>query len=165
MKSKYLLLISLFFFLTACWRPEPVPVSTTKYKPILMKRSEMEKIVIHAAIPLQKTGKIYVYGKYLFVNESKKGVHIIDYSKPYFPENLGFLLIPGNEDIAIKNNIIYADNGTDIVAIDMTNPMTPTVVTRLKDALAEKSPPDYLEVPSNFQKSNRPSETIIVSWE
>lgn len=80
---------------------------------------------------LTSPGKIYFKDQYLFVNEVSKGIHIIDNSDPSAPQNISFINIPGNVDIAIKGNILYADNYTDLVAINLNNITSGTVTNRL----------------------------------
>jgi hypothetical protein len=67
-------------------------------------------------------GKFYIDGKTIFLSEINKGIHIIDNSDPVHPVQIAFLNIPGNEDIAIKGNTLYADMYTDLLAIDISNP-------------------------------------------
>ena len=43
---------------------------------------------------LVNLGKIYVKDNYIFINELKKGLHIIDNSNPQQPQNIAFLKIP-----------------------------------------------------------------------
>ena len=38
------------------------------------------------------------------------------------PKNISFINIPGNEDMAIKGNTLYADAYGDLVTFDITNP-------------------------------------------
>lgn len=162
---KYIL-VFFVVVLIGCYKGDPVPFRETIYKPIIMRRSEIEKsIKIVAPKPIVAPKKIYIYKNYLFINENKKGVHILNNKNPESPINLGFLLIPGNEDIAIKNDVIYADNGTDLIAIDMKDPLNPIVTTRIKNKLMEKSPPDYGDIPYEYKPQNRPYETIIMGWE
>jgi hypothetical protein len=73
------------------------------------------------AQPIQNPGKIYVIGNTIFLAEKEKGIHIIDYSNPANPVNKAFIFIPGNEDMAIDNNILYADCYTDLLSIDITD--------------------------------------------
>lgn len=68
---------------------------------------------------LQQTGKIYLHGDYILVNEMRKGIHVIDNADPKAPKNIGFIDIPGNVDIAMKDNILYADNYTDLLVMDV----------------------------------------------
>jgi hypothetical protein len=75
-----------------------------------------------AAVPVKKPGKIFVQGNYIFLNEIDKGVHIIDNTNPAAPVNKYFVAIPGNLDLAVKGTTLYADNYTDLVTLDITNP-------------------------------------------
>ncbi len=82
---------------------------------------------------LVNPGKIYVYDNYLIINEVKKGLHIIDNTNPTNPVNLSFLKIPGVLDMAVRDNILYADSYTDLVALDITNPKSIKEVGRVKN--------------------------------
>ncbi|MFX8653166.1 hypothetical protein ABTM19_20785, partial [Acinetobacter baumannii] len=66
-------------------------------------------------------GKICIKDNYIFLAEKEKGIHIIDNSDPSNPINKAFISIPGNEDLAINNQILYADCYTDLLAIDISN--------------------------------------------
>ncbi|MCB0706318.1 MAG: hypothetical protein KDC34_13460 [Saprospiraceae bacterium] len=83
---------------------------------------------------LENPGKIYFYNDYVFINEIRKGVHVIDNSNPSSPVNIGFIGIPGNVDIAIRDGIMYADNFIDLLSIDISDPSYPELVERTEDA-------------------------------
>ncbi|HAM98191.1 MAG TPA: hypothetical protein DCQ26_06235 [Marinilabiliales bacterium] len=68
-----------------------------------------------------QSGKIYFKDDYIYVNEFQKGIHIIDNSDPENPINMKFIDIPGNVDLAIKGNILYADSYVDLVSIDISD--------------------------------------------
>lgn len=70
-----------------------------------------------------QAGKIYLRGHYIFLNEVDRGIHIIDNSIPESPRNVAFIDIPGNMDIAIKGNTLYADAYTDLITLDITDPL------------------------------------------
>ncbi len=70
---------------------------------------------------INKPGKIYLYKNYIFINNQNYGVHIIDNSDSKKPVNKAFLKIPLNEDISIKNDILYADTMGDLVAINISD--------------------------------------------
>src|SRR6266496_3434035 len=74
-------------------------------------------------------GKIYVLGNYIFMNEIGRGVHIIDNANPASPVNKAFINIPGNEDIAVKGNTLYADCFTDFMVIDISDPSNVSLKT------------------------------------
>jgi len=77
-----------------------------------------------------EVGKIYYKAPYIFVNEVNKGIHVIDNSDPSSPMNVAFINIPGNLDIAVKDQILYADSYIDLVAIDISDPLNAKEIWR-----------------------------------
>jgi hypothetical protein len=67
-------------------------------------------------------GKLFYKDGFVFLNETMKGVHVIDVRNPAQPINKAFIKIPGNIDIAVRENTLYADFYTDLIAIDITDP-------------------------------------------
>jgi len=82
---------------------------------------------------LSVPGKIYTYGNYLFITEANKGIHVVDNTDPASPHFINFINIPGNVDLAINNNILYADNYVDLLAFDVADPRHITQVNQLND--------------------------------
>lgn len=78
-------------------------------------------------------GKIYVKDNYIFINELKKGLHIIDNANPQQPQNIAFLKIPGVIDIAVKDNILYVDSYMDMVTFDISDPKAIKETGRVKE--------------------------------
>ena len=117
-----ILLISLCSGLTSCFK-DTCRNKYTLYKPVYKSltaiRSDMKNT---PATPLEEVGKIYTYGHFLFVNEKNKGVHVIDNTNPSSPINASFIKIPGNYDIAVKGDYLYADSYSDLVVFDISNP-------------------------------------------
>ena len=70
---------------------------------------------------LTKLGKIYLYKNYIFINEKNIGIHVIDNADNKNPKNIGFIKILLNEDISIKDNVVYADSLGDLVSIDISD--------------------------------------------
>jgi hypothetical protein len=68
--------------------------------------------------------------------------------------------------MAVKDNVLYVDNATDLVAItfDTTNWAGITVSKRIRDILPELSPPDYQYIPWEYTRTKRPKNTVIVGW-
>lgn len=79
---------------------------------------------------LERTGKIYTYQQYLFINEPEKGIHLFDNSDPKNPLAMAFLDIPGNVDLAVQNDFLYADNYVDLVVFDIADPRNIQMVGR-----------------------------------
>src|SRR5690349_14411564 len=100
----------------------------TYYEPIYKTKAEVrDNIKSNQPRSIEKPGKIYIFGKFIFLNEIDKGIHVIDNSNPANPKNLSFIDIPGNLDIAATGSILYADMYTDLVAIDISSPLKVTV--------------------------------------
>ncbi|MCP4441227.1 MAG: hypothetical protein GY810_20170 [Aureispira sp.] len=89
-----------------------------------------EVIGLRDATTLQHPGKIYTKDQYLLIGEIGKGVHVFDNTDPRSPKNLAFIQIPGNVDVAIKGDVIYADNFMDLVTLNAKTGK----VTRVKNA-------------------------------
>ena len=93
---------------------------TPNYKSLTEVRADMKSSPSQA---LKNPGKIYIYGNYIFLNEPDAGIHIIDNSQPTAPKNLAFIPIPGNVDLAVTGNTLYADSYCDLVTFDISNPL------------------------------------------
>ncbi|NTW26357.1 MAG: hypothetical protein HGA37_16780 [Lentimicrobium sp.] len=131
--------------------------------PVYMGLDEFRGAVKRTSpMSLENPGKIYFKDNYLFVNEYHKGVHIIDNSNPSSPAMVAFLEIPGNVDIAIRNNILFADSFIDLVAIDISDPSNPVEVDRIEDAFPNVLPPIDYTYPVyglDFSKG------VVIGWE
>lgn len=100
----------------------------TIYEPIYKSKAEVQaEIKSSTAISISNPGKIYLYGNYIFLNDVNKGVHVIDNSNPSNPVIKSFISIPGNVDIAVKGTMLYADLYTDLVVVDIADPLNATL--------------------------------------
>jgi hypothetical protein len=166
-KIKFVCLGLLLPLLVACHggemdAPWPSGGGTTTYEPIMMPRSQLEtSVMFKPARSLNNAGKIYMLGDYIYISERYKGVHIINNTDPQNPVNEGFIQIPGNLDVAGKGNMLYVDNGVDLVTIDISDPQTLRVTDRIVNALPEMAAPDG-GVAARI--NNRPADAVIVGW-
>lgn len=104
---------------------------------------------------IERPGKLFIKGDYIFLNEIDKGIHIINNSDPASPKNVAFIDIPGNMDLAVKGNILYADLYTDLVTLDITSPLQVTVKSIIDNAFPER----------RYSNGFRPDNSkIIVNW-
>ena len=87
---------------------------------------------------IESPGKLFMYGNYIFLNEVDKGVHVIDNSNPAQPVNKYFINIPGNVDVAVRGNILYADMYSDMVTIDISNPSAVQLKGVVNNAFPER---------------------------
>jgi hypothetical protein len=105
----------------------------------LMSAEQMRNLPVGMTTPVKlgKSGKIYSYKDLLFINEPYKGIHIYDNANPSAPISKAFLQIPGNIDLAINNNILYADSYIDLLAFDISNIANIKQVKRLNDVFKQ----------------------------
>ncbi|PCE65842.1 LVIVD repeat-containing protein [Sediminicola luteus] len=90
--------------------------------------------------PILESGKIYVYGDLVFVNDKNAGVHIIDNSVRARPVKVAYLEIPANVDISVKNDFLYADSLMDLLVFDISDINSIRLVNRLENVLAHHQP-------------------------
>jgi hypothetical protein len=70
---------------------------------------------------LSQAGKIWYDDGFLYVNIINEGVLIINNFDPKSPKKVGFIQIPGNVDMAVRGNIMYANSHQDLVALDISD--------------------------------------------
>lgn len=133
-------------------------------EPVYMGYDEFrESVKVVSQQDLVKPGKIYTVGNYLFINEIMKGVHVYSNTNPASPLYVGFINIPGNIDLVVKNNVMYADSYIDLVAIDISDPSKAKEVGRVKSVFP-------YSVPAYDQTGYRTGQIdqtkgVVVSWE
>ncbi|WP_031528469.1 LVIVD repeat-containing protein [Dyadobacter crusticola] len=136
-----LLQLLLLVFATAFWSCNDQCKETRvvrKFSNVTHSLMELRtKVEAQAPRYLENPGKMYVKGKYLFVNEIKKGIHIIDNGDQSNPRFISFINIPGNGDIAVRDNVLYADSFSDLIALDISNPENATEINRVKNVFKQ----------------------------
>ena len=134
-------------------------------RPLTMSLEEFKNSVdIIAPVPVQESGKMYVYNDYIFVNDKYKGVHVIDNSNPENPRKISFIKIAGNVDISVKDNYLYADSITDLMVFDISDINNIQIVKRLDNVLRDTviwpAEADFFEYGDwNYETD------ILVGWE
>lgn len=131
--------------------------------PVYITYEELRSSVQTEAVRnLENPGKIYFYNDYLFINEYLKGIHVINNSNPSSPQNIAFINVPGNVDISVKDDILYADSYIDLVALDISNISNIVEVNRLIDIFQYIIPPydnNYRVDDINYDSG------VVVDWE
>jgi hypothetical protein len=121
MKVPAILFVLLFAGLSSCNDGENTE-KVMGLKPIYSSSEELATLITSVdPIPLRQVGKIYTKGNLLFINEVNTGVHVYDNNDATSPKKLKFIKVPGNIDIAMKGNYLYADMGTGLVTIDIAD--------------------------------------------
>jgi hypothetical protein len=144
------------FFLQGCLK-DKVSHSYTILRPIYETKEVVKaNIKSNPSKTIGTPGKIYLYDNYVFLNEPDKGVHVIDNSNPANPVMKAFIDIPGNQDIAVKGNTLYADMYGSLVSIDITDPLNAILLKEIPGVFPERN---YM---GGFVGNN---SMIIVGWE
>lgn len=90
--------------------------------PIYMDYAQLRSSVqIEESHPLMEIGRLYLYQSLIFMNEKNQGIHIIDNRFPANPTPIAFVRIPGNLEITIRGDYLYADSYVDLVTLDLTD--------------------------------------------
>lgn len=105
-------------------------------------------------------GKIYFKDNFIFVNEYQKGIHVVDNSNPESPQIIKFIDIPGSVDMAIKEDILYADSYVDLLAIDISNMDDIREVKRIENVFPYMIPPCEDGIVENVDMT----QGVVVSW-
>lgn len=140
MKRLLILFVLATSLLTACKKDCTQTITYKTYEPVYISKEDLRaSIKSLPPQPLKQPGKIYLYGKYLFVNELNKGIHIIDNTNPSAPQKVAFINIPGNIDMAVYGDVLYADSYIDLVALNIANPSTAVEVGRVEGAIPDRT--------------------------
>ncbi len=136
---------------------EPVFMPAAVFRNSVKVSREAEKI--------EKQGKIAFYNKFIYISEPEKGIHIINNRDSLNPVAVGFIELMGNADMAIKDNLLYADSYIDLVWFDISNPSQPILKGRKENVF-----PTALPLPDNafmcdYEKGMDRSKGIVVGWE
>ena len=128
--------VATLFLTASCVKDDCTRVMTyTKTTPVYKTFAEIRvDPTVEPARDLKNPGKIYLFGNLILINEKGEGVHVIDNANPSAPAKLAFISIPGNVDIAMSGNTLYADNYTDLLAIDMSNIQSAHLKKRVENA-------------------------------
>src|SRR5690348_14012514 len=72
---------------------DDLPPMVEALVPIYADTNNPAPVVMESTRPVSNSGKIYVYGNYIFHNEINEGIHIIDNSDRLHPVKIAFLAI------------------------------------------------------------------------
>lgn len=106
-------------------------------------------------------GVIYLQNDTLFMVEINKGIHVFDASDTANPVNITFIKIPAVTDFTINGHMLYADNGTNMVSIDISDILHVQVVATVPNAFQPYRFPPLYNGP--FECAD-PSKGVVVDW-
>jgi hypothetical protein len=131
------------------------------YAPVYADPSTVLKVSIEESKPIRNPWKIVIYRDYLMVNIRNEGFHVIDNRNPEIPRPLYFISIPGNQDVAIKDGVIYADNYGDIVAFQINDNREVEILDRIPGAMENQNYPPFTNV---YFECVDPEKGYVIDW-
>lgn len=140
MKKSYLLLIwlPLLWLTSACTDQCTETRTFRQYTPVTLTTTQVRQgVSVASPQSLIQPGKIYTKDGYLFINELKQGIHVIDNRNPSAPKPVAFISIPGNGDIAIRDQYLYADSYMDLVTFDIADMSAIREVARAENVFTQ----------------------------
>jgi len=161
---KQLLIVFAGVLLASCNQLPKEDLIIEGLKPVYVQENNFAEISSEAPKAFNRVGKIYKQGNYILISDIGTGVHIIDNSDPSNPQKVSFINIPGNNDMLARFNAMYADNGKDLVTIDISNLDEAHEVNRIENVYpiaGEQSPPSY---EGHFECVD-PANGVVVAWE
>ena len=141
---------SLLLLLPGCLKDKVTKTYTLITPVYTLKTSFLGSINGNTAQPIGTIGRIYTKDQFIYLNEPDKGIHVIDNSDPTHPKQIAFFNIPGNSDLAIKGNTLYADMYRELLAIDISDPRHINVTGMTANAFPDR----YYGVPGYTTVNN-----------
>ncbi len=158
-KSFFLLLVPVLF--TGC--QDKIFEEYKANVPVYLSYEDLRNSVKQGTTrELKDPGKIYFKDNFLFINENLKGIHVIDNSDPSSPNNITFIEIPGNVDIAIQGTTLYANSWIDLVVLDISDLNNIQEVNRINDVFPYGLPP--IDNEHRIYEVDE-DKGIVVDWE
>lgn len=158
---KLFIFISLLFVISfifgGCSEGCEVTHQYTYMEPVYTPLEELRSsVAIIEPQEIKQAGKIFFKGNTLYINAPNEGVHVINNQDPSNPQQVAFIVIPGAFDLAVKDNILFADSYIDLIAIDISDPNKVEEVGRIEGIF------DHY---NSFGFYTDPGRGVVTSWE
>jgi hypothetical protein len=161
-RSTVVIFLSVFICLTYSCEDQR-EVTFTANVPVYLSYEDFRiPVVVENSRELKKPGKIYFKDNFIYINEINKGIHIINNSDPSNPQNLKFIPIQGNFDIAIRDNYLYADSYIDLLVFDISDLNNIREEKRIKNLFDYTLPPSNPDYPVDQIDDKK---GIVTGWE
>lgn len=152
-----LLCLTILAGLTSCLRDDCTSQRDyVVYNPVYLHVDQFrtDEIAVTDSRVLESPGKLYFYKNFLLINEMALGLHVYDISERSNPIEIAFYNIPGNFDMAIKDDVLFVDNVIDLLAVDITDVRNPSILYRYENFKDTWEPEDQRYHAYNI-RSNR----------
>lgn len=154
MKLKiFLTAVCACFLFASCIKEKSLKTFTLYRAEYTIKPEVVADAKLKEPTALKDLGSFVLYENTMYINEKNKGIHVVDYRNPSNPVNKGFIPIPGNMGVAIKNDILYADCYCDLFAFKIISNDNIQYQSSLKSVFV-----------SRVQNFNQDNDWLTVTW-
>lgn len=161
MKTAFRILFMMAFPVSLISCKDKIEEVYTVNEPVYMTYNDLHNsFKVASGQEIIHPGKIYFKDNFIFINEYQKGIHVVDNTNPESPEIIKFIEIPGSVDMAIKEDILYADSYVDLVAIDISNMEDIREVKRIENVFPYMIP----ECENGVVEGVDQSKGVVVGW-
>jgi len=157
-------LIIASLFLASCLVEDQSEVQVTGLKPVYINSDSLQILRIDTKT-YENLGKFITVGNFIYINERYEGIHVIDNTNPSDPKNVHFWQITGCIDFTIKDQFLYAENGYDLLTVDITNPADIKLKNRIKNIYQRNGSILFPENYEGFFECTDPSLGLVIKWE
>jgi hypothetical protein len=120
--------------MTGCEDKVEITQKYTVMEPVYLTPADLRaSFEVTEPIEVSNTGKIYLYQNYILLNEPGKGIHVIDNTNKELPKIISFINIPGNYEMAVRGDRLFADSYLDLLVIDISDPVNVTLTKRVEN--------------------------------
>ncbi|HPP05077.1 MAG TPA: hypothetical protein PK351_09680 [Spirochaetota bacterium] len=148
----------------------------TVFSPVYMGIDKIRESVVPNSTDIpdfNSLGKFILYNNYIFINKMNKGIFVIDNTNKTSPQIIKFISIPGNIDLAIKDDILYADSYVDLIAFYISDINNISIAKRLENVFPREDMQPFLGKDIDFSnpdfkyeiKQVDKTKGIVVDWE
>ncbi|MEN0006309.1 MAG: hypothetical protein AAF798_19310 [Bacteroidota bacterium] len=166
MKNKLLFLGSLLFLSSCFLEKVDIPEEVEGLAPIYGPATSLRSIETLEPQSIENLFRIYYKDPYIFAGELGRGIHIIDNTDATNPKKIAFLQIAGNSDVAIKGDLLYANNLNDLVVLNISDINNIQLVNRIENAfegigISDVFPSEFF----GFFECPDPEQGVVIGWE
>src|SRR5690606_19600355 len=101
-------------------------ITQSKSYPVYLDNSELGKIKVRADMTMISPFKVLANNKYYFIGDRLKGIHIYE-KHTNAVKFRSFIECFYLKDFELIGDILYLNNLTDLIVLDVSNPQEPSV--------------------------------------
>ena len=162
--KKYPFLFLIIILSAACTKNDAPVEKVDAYRPVYISKEKAFDLKIDKPAVFEYPGKMFLYQNLILITDNGNGIHIIDNTNPSNPKKVAFIAVPGVVDATVKNGILYADNFTDLVAFDISNPSNITFKKRIKNLYPVQNQM-YPEFATGYFECVDTTKGYVLRWE